>query len=113
VVINERSGTIVVGEHVRVSPCVVAISDLTIHVVEEEIVVQPLPGINRGQTALENHTRIEIDVGENPPTAFRGGSSVSDVVRSLKALQASPRQMIEVFTELSASGYLHAELVVR
>jgi flagellar P-ring protein precursor FlgI len=113
VTINEKTGTIIVGEYVRVSPCVVAISELTIHVVDEEEVSQPQPGFNKGTTERVGRTRIEVNVGENEPKEFKGGSTISDVVRSLKALDASPRQMIEVFKELKASGYLHAELVVQ
>jgi len=65
VTINEKTGTIIVGEYVRVSPCVVAISELTIHVVDEEEVSQPQPGFNKGTTERVGRTRIDVNVGEN------------------------------------------------
>ena len=114
VVVNEKTGTVIVGENVRVSPCVVALSELTIQVIDEQEVVQPPAGIaNPGTTEKVQRTKIEVKVGEKEAREFKGGSSLSDVMRSLKALEATPRQMIEVFKELSASGYLHAELVIQ
>jgi flagellar P-ring protein precursor FlgI len=112
VIIDEAAGIVLAGEGVRISPCVVALSDLTISVVSEDEVVQPDTPFTRGETATVNRTRIDVQTGGAPVRALgQGGATVAELLANLKALELSPRQLIEVFDFLAAGGYLQAKLV--
>lgn len=113
VLIDEARGVVLAGEGVAISPCVVALADLTISVTDDQEVVQPLPGINQGRTEVVNRTHIDITTENSELKRLQGGGTVADLLANLKALQLSPRQLIEVFQALSRGGYLHAELVMR
>lgn len=113
VAIDASAGVIVAGEGVMISPCVVAVSDLTISVVSEDEVSQPLPGWNRGTTETVNRTRIDVNTDATEVQSVAGGATVNELVTNLKALQLSPRHLIQVFERLADAGYLHAELIVK
>jgi flagellar P-ring protein precursor FlgI len=112
VAIDASAGVIVAGEGVMISPCVVAVSDLTISVVSEDEVSQPI-GWNRGTTETVNRTRIDVNTTNSDIKPVAGGATVNDLVTNLKALQLSPRHLIQVFEKLADAGYLHAELIVK
>ncbi len=115
VVIDENTGIIIAGEGVTISPCVFALEDITISVVSEDEVVQPLPGvnINNAETAIVNRTRIDVQSRATTPKPLSGGATVAELLANLKALELSPRQLIQVFDYLSENGYLQARLVKR
>ena len=113
VVVDHRTGTIVMGADVRISRVAVAQGNLTLRVEEEPLVVQPNP-FAAGETVVVPRTRVGID--EEPGTGLAeltGGTSLSEVVSGLNALGVSPREMIDILTSINAAGALHAELVVR
>ncbi|MCC6672540.1 MAG: flagellar basal body P-ring protein FlgI [Planctomycetes bacterium] len=112
VVIDEARGVLIAGEGVRISPCVVSLSDLTISVVSDDEVVQPNPWA-RGRTEVVNRTRIEVTNNNVQPQPLQGGATVGDLMANLRALELTPRQLIEVFTHLHEGGYLHAPLLFR
>ena len=113
VVVDHRTGTIVMGSDVRISEVAVAQGNLTLRVEEAPIVVQPNP-FAAGETVVVPRTRIGIEEEERTGLAqLRGGTSLSEVVAGLNALGVSPREMIDILTSISAAGALHAELVVR
>lgn len=113
VVIDETTGLVLAGAGVMISPCVVALSDLTITVVSEDVVEQPLPGPNLGTTEKVNRTRIDVQTDNTEFKPVSGGATVDELLSNLKALALTPRQLVTVFRELKAGGYLHAELVLR
>ena len=115
VIVHQDTGTIIAGAGVQISPCVVALSDITISVVAEEEVVQPPAGINNpGTTERVNRTRVEVTSTDRDLKALGGGgATVTELLENLKSLELSPRQLIEVFKNLDAGGYLHAPLEVR
>jgi flagellar P-ring protein precursor FlgI len=115
VVVHQDTGTILAGAGVQISPCVVAMSDLTVTVVSEEEVVQPPPGWrNPGTTERVDRSVIEITTTDSELKELRGGgATVGELLGNLKALGLTPRQLIEVFKQLDAGGYLHAPLEVR
>ena len=114
VILNETSGLIIAGENVQISPCVIAVSNLTISVVSEDEVVQPLPGFSQGETAIVSRSRIDVAHDKASPRAVGGGgATVGELVANLKQLNLDPQELIEVFKHLRAMGYLHAELIVR
>lgn len=113
VVIDQRSGTIVMGEEVRISRVAVSQGNLTLRVQEDPIVVQPNPFAN-GQTVVVPRTEAEIEENEGTGLAeVPGGTSLSEVIAGLNALGVSPRNMIDILKSIKAAGALHAEVIVR
>ncbi len=115
VIVHLDTGTIIAGAGVQISPCVVAMSDLTISVISEQDVSQPAPGIqNPGTTERVDRTLIDVTIQDRDPVALGGGgATVGELLENLKSLQLSPRQLIEVFKWLDRGGYLHAPLEVQ
>ncbi|MEM9839423.1 MAG: flagellar basal body P-ring protein FlgI [Pseudomonadota bacterium] len=111
VVIDQRSGTIVLGEDVRIAPVAVAQGALTITVAETPVAVPAAPFSNGNPVVLP---RTQIDVAQNGGVApLTPGASLSDLVEGLNALEVPPRDMVEIFEALKAAGALHAEIVLQ
>ncbi|MCC5987472.1 MAG: flagellar basal body P-ring protein FlgI [Pararhodobacter sp.] len=113
VVVDQRSGTIVMGEEVRISRVAVAQGGLTLRVEETPIAVQPNP-FARGETVVVPRSRAEIE--PRPGTGLAevdGGTSLAELVAGLNALGVGPRDMIDILNTINAAGALHAELLVR
>lgn len=112
VVVDQRSGTIVMGEDVRISRVAVSQGNLTLRVQENPLAVQPNP-FSRGQTVVVPRTEASIQQGAGIKMAEVGEtSSLSDVVAGLNALGVSPRDMIDILKSINAAGALHAEFLV-
>ena len=113
VVVDQRSGTIVMGEDVRISRVAVSQGNLTLRIEEAPLVVQPNP-FAEGETVVVPRTRAAIDEEPGPGLAeVPDGTSLSEVVAGLNALGVSPRDMIDILKSIKAAGALHAEFVVR
>ncbi len=113
VVVDPSTGTIVMGQDVRISPVAVAQGSLTLRVEEEPLVAQPNP-FAEGQTVVVPRTRVGLEEDERTGLAeLTGGTSLSEVVAGLNALGVSPREMIDILTAISSAGALYAEFVVR
>ncbi|MDC0116173.1 flagellar basal body P-ring protein FlgI [Octadecabacter sp.] len=113
VVVDQRSGTIVMGEDVRISRVAVSQGNLTLRIQEAPLVVQPNPFSN-GQSIVVPNTNAAIN--EEPGIGLaeiQEGTSLSEVVAGLNALGVSPRDMIDILKSIKAAGALHAEFVVR
>lgn len=113
VVVDQRSGTIVMGEDVRISRVAVSQGGLTLRIEEEPVVSQPNP-FSEGQTIVVPRTNAAIE--EEPGIGLaeiREGTSLSEVVAGLNALGVAPRDMIDILKSIKASGALHAEFIVR
>lgn len=113
VVVDQRSGTIVMGEDVRISRVAVAQGNLTLRIEEAPVAVQPNP-FAEGETVILPRTNAELI--EEPGTGLAevsGGTSLSEVVGALNALGVSPRDMIDILSSIEAAGALHAEFIVR
>ena len=112
VVVDQRSGTIVMGEDVRISRVAVSQGNLTLRIQEAPIVVQPNP-FAEGETVVVPRTNAAIE--EEPGIGLAevpDGASLSEVVAGLNALGVSPRDMIDILKSIKAAGALHAEFVV-
>ncbi|AWB50100.1 flagellar biosynthesis protein FlgA [Gemmobacter aquarius] len=112
VVVDQRSGTIVMGEDVRISPVAVAQGGLTLRVTEAPMASQPNP-FSQGETILV--PRSDASIEQRPGTGLAqvdGGTSLSQVVAGLNALGVAPNDMIDILKSISAAGALHAEFVV-
>ena len=113
VVVDQRSGTIVMGEDVRISRVAVSQGNLTLRVEEAPQVVQPNP-FAPGETVVVPRTNAEIV--EEPGIGLAevpGGTSLSEVVAGLNALGVAPRDMIDILKTIKSAGALHAEFVVQ
>ncbi|WP_280517782.1 flagellar basal body P-ring protein FlgI [Falsirhodobacter halotolerans] len=113
VVVDQRSGTIVMGEDVRISRVAVAQGGLTLRIEESPMAVQPNP-FARGETIVLPRTQAAIE--QNPGTGLaevEGSTSLSQVVAGLNALGVAPYDMIDILKSIDAAGALHAEFVVR
>jgi flagellar P-ring protein precursor FlgI len=112
VVVDQRSGTIVMGEDVRISRVAVSQGNLTLRIQEAPIAVQPNP-FAEGETVIVPRTNADIE--EEPGIGLAevpDGASLSEVVAGLNALGVSPRDMIDILKSIKAAGALHAEFVV-
>ncbi|SCY77257.1 flagellar basal body P-ring protein FlgI [Paracoccus tibetensis] len=112
VVIDHKSGTIVVGERVRISRVAVSQGSLTLRVSEAPMVSQPNP-FAAGETVTVPRTAVELR--EEPGIGFAevgGQTSLSDLVGGLNALGVRPRDMISILKSIHAAGALHADLVI-
>ncbi|SDW15865.1 flagellar basal body P-ring protein FlgI [Roseicitreum antarcticum] len=113
VVVDQRSGTIVIGDTVRISRVAVAQGGLTLRVEEEPMVVQPNP-FTDGETVVVPRTRVDIEEEDGTGLAqINEGTSLAEVVAGLNALGVAPREMIDILNSINAAGALHAELIVR
>jgi len=113
VVVDQRSGTIVMGEDVRISRVAVSQGNLTLRIEEAPLVVQPNP-FAPGETVVVPRTTAELEQEPGIGLAeVSGGTSLSEVVAGLNALGVAPRDMIDILKSIKAAGALHAEFVVR
>ncbi|MCA1941786.1 MAG: flagellar basal body P-ring protein FlgI [Caenispirillum bisanense] len=113
VVIDETTGTIVIGDNVRVSRVAIAQGSLTIRVTETPQVSQPAPFSEGGQTVVVPRTDIEVDEDtEAKLSVLEGGVSLQELVNGLNALGIGPRDMISILQAVKAAGALQAEIEV-
>ena len=113
VVVDQRSGTIVMGDDVRLSRVAVSQGNLTLRIEEQPLVSQPNP-FAEGETVVVPRTEASIEDDEGIALAeVPESTSLSEVVAGLNALGVSPRDMIDILKSLKAAGALHAEFVVR
>ncbi len=111
VVINSRTGTIVVGQHVRVSPVAITHGSLTVSVSEDFDVSQPNP-LAQGETVVTPNSEIDVEEEVRPMFKFAPGATLEDIVRSVNNVGASPSDLMAILEALKRSGALRAELMV-
>ena len=111
VIINERTGTVVMGDNVRISTIGIAHGNLSIQIRESNDVSQPLP-FSEGETVVTPETDISVQEGTAPMFLVESGISIGEVVRALNALGVSPRDLIAIFQAIKAAGALQAELEI-
>ena len=112
VVINERTGTIVMGHNVKISTVSVAHGNLTVTIRSSQEVSQP-PSFSRGETVVQEETVLEVVEGEGSLTVLPTNSTVEELVFALNTLGASPRDIIAILELIDAQGALHARLELR
>jgi flagellar P-ring protein precursor FlgI len=111
VVINERTGTIVIGSDVRIGRAAVAHGNLSVRISTRYDVSQPNP-LSPGQTAVVPREKVDVDEGAAQLVTLEEGVTLDAVVRALNALGATPRDIIAIMQALKQSGALRAELVI-
>jgi flagellar P-ring protein precursor FlgI len=111
IVINEKTGTIVMGEDVRIATVAVSHGNLNLVVSESAQVSQPNP-LAEGETVAVPETEIEVTEEIGNLVVVDRGVSIGEIARGLNAIGATPRDLIAIFQAIKASGALHAELVI-
>ncbi len=115
IVINERTGTVVAGEHVTISTTAVAHGNLVIITTETPEVSQPqapLIGNAAGETVVVPRTQMDVEEQRPRLNIVPRATTVADVARALNALGVSPRDLISIFQALKRAGALHAEIII-
>jgi flagellar P-ring protein precursor FlgI len=111
VVINEKTGTIVAGEHVSIAPVALAHGNITIEIKSYPVISQPQP-LSQGQTVDTVETRINVTQEQARVIQFEERANVSEIAAALNAIGATPRDIIAIFQAIKQAGALRAELIV-
>ncbi len=112
VVINERTGTVVVNSDVRVAPAAVAHGNLSVRISTSYDVSQPAAFARTGQTVVIPNQQVDVTEEGNRLVALAEGTTLQEVVEALNSLGATPRDIIAIMQALKAAGALSAELVI-
>jgi flagellar P-ring protein precursor FlgI len=111
VVINSRTGSVVINSHVRVTPAAVAHGSLQITITERQDVSQPNP-LAQGQTVVTPRSEISAGEGEARMFVFDAGVDLNDIVRAVNQVGAAPSDLVAILEALKEAGSLRAELIV-
>lgn len=113
IIINERTGTVVVTARVKISSCGVSHGNLVVKIAETLDVSQPSPFAQTGQTAVVPSTQVQVAEQPAQLKAFPEMPTVEKIAASLNELGATPRDMMSIFEAMKAAGALQAELVIQ
>jgi flagellar P-ring protein precursor FlgI len=111
VVINSRTGSIVLNQAVTLGPCAIAHGNLSVSISSTPIISQPGP-LSSGQTVVAEKANIEIRQEPGALIQLPGAAKLADVVRALNALGATPQDLLAILQAIKAAGALNAELEV-
>jgi flagellar P-ring protein FlgI len=112
VVINERTGTVVVGADVRITSAAVAHGNLSVKISTKYTASQPAPFARVGETVVTPDEKVDVTEGGGQLVALEEGTTLQAVVKALNALGVTPRDIIAIMQALKAAGALRAEIVV-
>lgn len=112
VVLNERTGTIVMGDNVRISTVAVTHGSLSLVIKETPQVSQPAPLSKTGETVVVPRTDLKVVEENRRLMVMQEGASIGDVVRALNLLGVTPRDLISILQAVKAAGALQAELSI-
>jgi flagellar P-ring protein FlgI len=111
VIVNARTGTVVINSAVRVSPAAVTHGKLTVRIDENQRVSQPAP-FSQGKTAVEQQSAVSVEEERRPMFLLNPGPKLADVVKAVNAIGASPADLVAILEALKQAGALKAELIV-
>jgi flagellar P-ring protein precursor FlgI len=111
VIINSRTGTVVIGKHVRVMPAAVSHGNLTVTITERARVSQPAP-LSGGATVVVPETEIAVAEDKKRMFLFEPGVSLDEIVRAVNQVGAAPSDLVAILEALRNAGALRAQLVV-
>ncbi len=112
IIIDQRSGTVVLGRDVRIGPCAVAHGDLTVTVTRTPQVSQPAP-FSKGRTVSTAQTKVQAKEQKAHVLLFHAGATLGAVVRALNAVGATPTDLIAILQAMKQAGALTGQLVVQ
>jgi flagellar P-ring protein precursor FlgI len=111
VIVNSRTGTVVIGSRVRVTPAAVAHGSLSVTITERQDVSQP-NAFGRGETVITPRTTIDVTQPEARMFVFNAGVNLDDIVRAVNQVGAAPGDLVAILEALKEAGALRAELIV-
>jgi flagellar P-ring protein FlgI len=111
VIVNSRTGTVVIGNRVRVSPAAVAHGSLSVTITERFDVSQPT-ALSKGESVITPRTQIAADEGAARMFLFDAGVNLDEIVRAVNQVGAAPSDLVAILEALKQAGALHAELIV-
>lgn len=111
VVVNARTGSVVMNQSVRINDCAVAHGSLSVVINTEPVISQPNP-LAAGTTVASQRSQIEINQGSGALQILRAGASLADVIKGLNALGANPQDLVSILQAMKAVGALRAELEI-
>jgi len=111
VIVNARTGTVVINSAVRVGAAAVTHGKLTVRIDENQRISQPAP-FSQGQTALERKSGVAVEEERKPMFLINPGPKLADVVKAVNAIGASPADLVAILEALKEAGALKAELIV-
>ncbi|MBL8200111.1 MAG: flagellar basal body P-ring protein FlgI [Chromatiales bacterium] len=112
VIINSRTGTVVINASVHVSPAAVSHGSLVVSITEDFDVSQPQPFSENGDTVVTPQSNISVSQGDNRMFLFRPGVELNDIVQAVNQVGAAPGDLVAILEALREAGALRAELIV-
>jgi len=112
VIVNSRTGTVVISRKVRVTPAAVSHGNLTVTITEDADVSQPGPLAQAGTTATVPQTNIQVTEENQRMFVFKPGVSLNDIVRAVNDVGAGPSDLVAILEALKSAGALKAQLIV-
>jgi len=111
VIVNARTGTVVINSTVRVGPAAITHGKLTVRIDERQTVVQPAPFSN-GRTANQQKSNVTVEEEKRPMFLLAPGPKLADIVKSVNAIGASPSDLVAILEALKEAGALKADLII-
>ena len=113
VIINSRTGTVVIGSNVRVTPAAVSHGSLVVTISEQPFASQPVaPFSNAGDTVVLPNSEVSIEEEEASMFLFEPGTNLDDIVQAVNRVGAAPGDLVAILEALKQAGALRAELIV-
>ncbi|NOU22542.1 MAG: flagellar basal body P-ring protein FlgI [Methyloglobulus sp.] len=111
IIVNSRTGTVVINSKVRVQPAAVSHGSLTVTITENPQVSQPAPFSN-GKTTIVPQSDVQVDQEKNHMFVFNPGVSLDEIVQAVNNVGASPSDLVAILEALKSAGALRAELII-
>jgi len=111
VIINARTGSVVMNQPVMLENCAVSHGNLSVVINTEPVISQPAP-FSKGQTVATSRSEIEISQSPGQVMLLKGGASLSDVVKALNSIGATPQDLLAILQAMKAAGALRADLEI-
>src|SRR2546426_2705013 len=111
VVLDERTGTVVIGENVRIATVAIAHGNLSIEIREEPQVSQPAP-LSQGKTVVTPKSEVKVKEDKNQVILLSQAVTIRDLVRALNSIGVTPRDLVAIFQAIKAAGALQAKLEI-
>lgn len=112
IVVNSRTGTIVIGKHVNLKEAAIAHGNLIVRIKENQDVSQPAPLATQGTTVATQDTQIEIEQEDSRMFLFKPGATLQQLVEAVNAVGAAPGDVMAILEALKQAGAINGELVV-
>jgi flagellar P-ring protein precursor FlgI len=112
VIVNARTGSVVMNQTVTIEPCAVAHGNLSVIITTEPVISQPNPYSLRGETVQAQRSNIEIREDKGALITMPAGVSLAEVVKALNSIGATPQDLLAILQAMKAAGVLRAELEI-